>query len=66
MKKGDVLLFIGGNCLIDIVIRFWTHSEYTHAALAINESEFVEAWWDGVRRNNIEGYTSIIVFEPIP
>ena len=72
MQVGDVLLFVGGNCLIDKVIRFCTHSEFTHAALAINETEYIEAWWDGVRKNNITRYENIIdrikdivVFTPI-
>jgi len=65
MKVGDVLLFIGSNCVIDRVIRFWTHSKFTHAALAINESEFVEAWWDGVRKSNIDGLKNFVILEPI-
>lgn len=63
---------MGGKRLVDEVISLQTHSEFTHAALAINEFEFVEAWWHGVRKNNLEGYRSIIdgyrritVFTPI-
>ncbi|HBP65814.1 MAG TPA: hypothetical protein DD730_16535 [Desulfosporosinus sp.] len=69
MKEGDVLLFIGGNNLVDNVERLETHSKFTHAALAVNESEFIEAWWNGVRRNNLDSYKNrnknIIVFTPI-
>ena len=69
MKVGDVLIFIGPNYLIDDLIddavRFVTRSKFTHAALAINENEFVEAWWNGVRKTNIEGYKNIKVFTPI-
>lgn len=65
MKTGDVLLFIGGNDLIDECIRNEEHSQFTHAALAISSTEYVEAWATGVRRNNIEGKTNIVVFSPI-
>lgn len=72
MIIGDVLLFSGGERLVDELVGFETHSKYTHAALAINESEFIEAWWEGVRNSNIEdykkineGYKDITVFTPI-
>jgi|GEM_PF-2500780 len=66
MKAGDVLLFIGGNDLIDEGIRLEEGSKFTHAALAISETEFVEAWWTGVRRRSILEYNNVCVFTPIP
>lgn len=64
MKAGDVLLFIGGNDLVDTCIRNEEKSIYTHAALAVSETQYVEAWVTGVRWNNIEGKTNIVVFSP--
>ena len=65
MRTGDVLLSIGGDDLIDTCIRDEEGSVYTHAALAVSDSQFVESWWNGVRRNNIQGKTNIVVFSPI-
>jgi len=65
MKAGDILLFIGGNDVIDAGIRLECHSKFTHAAIAISETEFVEAWWDGTRKSNIKGHSNIVVFTPI-
>lgn len=69
MKVGDVLLFVGGKRIIDDLISWETDSEFTHAALAISETEYIEAWWQGVRKNNIKNYKdvfkNIIVFTPI-
>jgi uncharacterized protein YycO len=65
MRAGDVLLFIGGDDLIDICIRDEEKSVFTHAALAVSENQFVEAWWNGVRVNTVEGKTNIVVFSPI-
>jgi len=65
MKAGDVLLFIGGDDLIDICIRAEENSIYTHAAIAVSPDHFVEAWWDGTRLSNTEGKNNIVVFSPI-
>jgi uncharacterized protein YycO len=65
MKTGDVLLFIGGEDLIDDCIKAEGHSVYTHAALAVNSTSFVEAWWDGARLSTLEGRNNIVVFSPI-
>lgn len=50
MQAGDILLFVGQKVFIDEAIEYETSSKYTHAALAISETEYVEAWWSGVRK----------------
>lgn len=53
MKAGDILLFVGGKDFIDEEITKETHSEYAHAAIAISETEYIEAWWSGVRKTTL-------------
>jgi len=41
-KTGDIILFFGGEDLIDREIKQYENSMFTHAAIAINDEEIVE------------------------
>ena len=65
MKTGDILLFFGGDDLIDREIDHYEKSVFTHAAIAINKTEIVEAWWEGVRTATLDGRGPYAIFETI-
>ena len=62
MITGDVLLFFGGNGFVDKEIEHYENSMFTHAAVAIDDKQIIEAWWDGVRVTTIDGRGPFAIF----
>ena len=62
---GDILLFFGVEDLIDREIEHYENSMFTHAAVSINSTEIVEAWWEGVRISTLEGRGPFARFQTI-
>jgi len=42
IQLGDILLFKGNTPVISSLIRWFTNSEYTHVAMAMNHQEMIE------------------------
>lgn len=45
MKAGDVV-FVRGTSLISKIIRFFDKGEFSHVAIAVNETEVIEINWN--------------------
>lgn len=52
MITGDIIVSHGTG-IIGKIIQKYTHSYWSHCAVAINEKEFVEATWPVVRVGNL-------------
>lgn len=45
MQTGDII-FIGGNQIIDEIIRFFDHGDYNHVAMFVSDTEIIEAQYN--------------------
>jgi uncharacterized protein YycO len=45
MQTGDII-FVGGNDLIDEIIRFFDHGDYNHVAMFVSDTEILEAQYN--------------------
>jgi uncharacterized protein YycO len=45
LQTGDII-FVGGNQLIDEIIRFFDHGDYNHVAMFVSDTEILEAQYN--------------------
>jgi len=61
LKRGDVLLF-RGNDILSRIIRYATHSEFSHAACYLGDGQIVESAIKGVEVVSLSGRDNFAVY----
>jgi len=56
VQAGDIVLVSRGNGILDKLVQWATVSPFYHAAIALNESEIIEAAFRGARYNSLATY----------